>query len=308
MIDRTQMLEAALDSLPEGIAVFGSAGEVIFWNQAAQSITGYAAIDLLTRPLPEGLQSLLFGASHDDASEPGIGPRQIHRALVQPRHKLGHGVPVITRVLVLRDPLGAHIGAAAVFHPAESLDALPHGESGSDKDVEESRADLEERLQTEFDDFTRGGAPFGVLWIAVDQAPELRGTHGVAACRAMLDKVRHTLAQGLRPAEEMGLWGDSEFLILAHERNAQMLAARAQTLAGLARTSDFRWWGDRISITVSVGAAQAAEGQTETLAQLLDRSRQAMEASIRTGGNRATAAAAANPAKPAAEESTCSPL
>jgi chemotaxis protein MotA len=28
-------------------------------------------------------------------------------------------------------------------------------------------------------------------------------------------------------------------------------------LAGLARTADFRWWGDRVSLTVSIGAAQA---------------------------------------------------
>ena len=73
----------------------------------------------------------------------------------------------------------------------------------------------------------------------------------------MLDKVRHALAQGLRPAEEMSRWGDDEFLVVAHEHSAEMLAAHARTLAGLARTADFRWWGDRVSLTVSIGAAQA---------------------------------------------------
>ena len=28
----------------------------------------------------------------------------------------------------------------------------------------------------------------------------------------------------------------------------EMLAAHAQMLAGLARTADFRWWGDRLSL------------------------------------------------------------
>ena len=307
MIDRTELLEAALDSLPEAIAIFGAEGEVVFWNQAAQGITGYSAIDLLTRPLPKALEPLSFGASHHKRSQSGVAPQDVRRALVQPRHKLGHVVPVFTRVLVLRDTFGAHIGAAALFHPAESLEALPHGEIGDDKNEEESRAEFEERLQTEFDDFARGGAPFGILWIGVDQAPELRGTHGVAACRAMLDKVRHTLAQGLRPAEEIGPWGDAEFLILAHERNPQMLAARAQMLAGLSRTTEFRWWGDRVSLTVSIGAAQAADGEAETLAQLLARARQAMEASGRAGGNRASISAASHIAKPAVGESICSP-
>ena len=46
------------------------------------------------------------------------------------RHKLGHELQVMTRALALRDGLGERIGTAAVFHPAESLDALPHGETG----------------------------------------------------------------------------------------------------------------------------------------------------------------------------------
>jgi GGDEF domain-containing protein len=64
----------------------------------------------------------------------------------------------------------------------------------------------------------------------------------------------------------------------------------AQALAGLARTADFRWWGDRISLTVSIGAAQACQNQDEGLAQLLERAQKAMESSIHAGGNRITSA------------------
>lgn len=307
MTDRTDLLEAALLSLPDGVALFGVEGEVIFWNQAAQGITGYAAIEVLAQPLPEGLEPLLLEASRNEDAAAGATLPEGRRALVRARHKLGHGVPVITRILVLRDGLGEHIGAAALFHPAESLDALPRGATGEDMEAEEGRAEFEARLQTEYDDFTRSGPPFGVLWIGVDQAQELRRTHGASACYAMLERVRHALAQGLRPAEEMGRWGDGEFLILAHERSAEMLAAHAQTLAGLARTADFRWWGDRVSLTVSIGAAQAVSDHAETLAQLLERARQAMESSNRTGGNRATVAAVSDPPPAPVEESTCLP-
>ncbi len=51
------------------------------------------------------------------------------------------------------------------------------------------------------------GVPFGILWITVDQAQELRKTHGARACEAMLDAMEHTLRHGLRPTEEMGRWG-----------------------------------------------------------------------------------------------------
>jgi diguanylate cyclase (GGDEF)-like protein len=186
-------------------------------------------------------------------------------------------------VLVLRDQLGGRIGSAAVFHPAESLDALPHGECGEGSGVQLSQADLEDRLHAKFEDFTRGNLQFGVLWITVDQAHELRKTHGARACEAMIEKVERSLANGLRPGEELGRWGDDEFLIVSHERTPQMLAAHGQLLAGLARTADFRWWGDRVSLTVSIGAAQAEP--SEALAQLLKRAQDAMISSIHEGGN-----------------------
>ncbi len=288
MTDRTELLAAALDSLPDGIAVLAGKDEVLFWNQAAEAITGFAAADLLEHPIPEGLRPLLDCAQSGDPQscadlEAGCG------ALVRVRHKLGHEAPAIARVLVLRDELGESIGAAVVFHPAESLDALPRGETDQDEDVLAGQADLEDRLRNEFDDFLRGDDPFGVLWISVDQAPELRKTHGAGACRAMLEKAQHALRVGLRPAEELGRWGDDEFLVIAHERTAEMLDAHARVLAGLVRTADFHWWGDRVSLSVSVGAAQAAHAG-ETLAQLLELARQAMQSSIHSGGNCVTSA------------------
>ena len=219
---------------------------------------------------------------------PSLAPQPGQGTLVWARHKLGHDVRVLTRTAVLLDRLGEAIGIAALFHPVESLDALPHGDTSGSEEVGASQTDLEERLSNEFEDYKRGGPPLGVLWIGIDQAAELRKTHGVGACQAMIEKVHHTLAQGLRPAEELGRWGDDEFLIIAHERTAEMLNAHARTLAGLARTTDFRWWGDRISLTVSIGAAQVRREPEETLPRLLERARAAMETSMQQGGNRIT--------------------
>jgi diguanylate cyclase (GGDEF)-like protein len=168
------------------------------------------------------------------------------------------------------------------------VDALPHGGTGEGEGVEASQIDLEDRLDAVFQDFAAGGQSLGVLWITVDQSHDLRKTHGTKACEAMLARVERTIANGLRPGEEVGRWGDDEFLVVSHERTPELLAKHAQTVAGLARTADFRWWGDRVSITVSIGAAQA--DQTQTLAQLLERAQEAMVSSTQMGGNHVTTA------------------
>lgn len=305
MTDRTELLETAFDILPEGVGLFDREDQVVFWNHAARDITGYSAVELLGRQLPERLEPILAAGSHKGELHPNAAGAEGRRSLAPAQHKLGHVVPVIVRILDLCNGLGERIGTALLFHPAESLDALPHGGTSAEQKVSESRAELTERLQTEFDDFARGGCPLGILWISVDQAEDLHKTHGSAACNAMLEKVGHAVARGLRPAEEMGRWDEGEFLIVAHERSAEMLVAQAQMLAGLARTADFRWWGDRVSITVSIGAAQASNDCTESLAQLLRRAREAMEASSRQG-NRVTAAVFNSAASARQEDSPCS--
>jgi diguanylate cyclase (GGDEF)-like protein len=280
MTDRVALLESVLDSLPEGLALLDAGGQVVLWNQAAGEIAGAASAEVVGRPLPDALFCLI-------EEPPGEAPEP-RGTLVHLRHGLGHEVPVIARRLALTDESGAAIGTAVLFHPAQRLDALPRGHDGDDRDMQASQEEFEERLRAEFEDFERGGQPLGVLWIGVDQGPELRRTHGIAASEAMLAKMERTLARSLRPAEELGGWGEDEFLVIAHERTAEMLAAHARTLAGQARTADFRWWGDRVSLTVSVGAAQGQAG--EPLARLLARAREAMETSQRAGGNCVTSA------------------
>ena len=237
---------------------------------------------------------------------PGTLPES-HRSVARARHKLGHCVPVIASTRILFNGLGERIGEAVLFHPVDSQDALPQSERSDLSFAEGARADLLERLQIDYDDFERGGTPLGILRITVDQAQELRKTHGVAACQAMLEKIYHAVAHGLRPGEEIGYWDNDGFLVIAHERNAEMLAAHAQTLVGLARTADFRWWGDRISLAVSIGAAQVSSDPAESLTQMLQRAREAMENSMREGGNRATIAASCSGTNDAQEDSLCLP-
>jgi diguanylate cyclase (GGDEF)-like protein/PAS domain S-box-containing protein len=290
MTDRAALFEATLESMPDGVGLLGQEGLVAYWNPAAEAITGFPSIDLVGRPLPEVLEPLVHYTPPSPSERTVVD--QVDRlergSLAIVRHKLGHDVPVMARITVLRDGFGGRIGTALVFHPTESLDALPRGDAGEDRDVRASQTEIEDRLQRIFDDFAHGGPAFGVLWIAVDQAPDLRKTHGIGACETMLDKIQRALAKGLRPGEEMGRWGQDEFLIISHERTAELLAKHAATLAGLARTADFRWWGDRVSLTVSIGSAQSeASG---TLVNLLERAKAAMFSSFQEGGNQTTSA------------------
>lgn len=285
MADRAELLEAALDVYPEGVALLDQAGRVVYWNRAAELLSGHASVGMVGRELPQGLEPLICCGVFEH-SDPSQGPPASRGTLVHAQHLRGHDIPAIARKVILRDPLGARIGVAAVFHPADRTTALPHGETGEGWEVRESQAEMRDRLEAEFDSFVRENMPFSLMWIGVDQADEMRKSHGARACEAMLENVERTLANALRPGEQIGRWGAREFLILSHEREGNLLGNHARVLAGIARTADFRWWGDRLSLSVSIGAAAAEDG--EDLRELLERAQVAMLDSERGGGNRVT--------------------
>ncbi len=278
MVDRRELMEAALDCFAEGVVLTDADGQVIFWNHAAESVTGFPCIDVVGRPAPWAVEPLLL----KDEVEEDINGR-VRGVLVHAHHRLGQEIALSVHAHVLRNALGRRVGHAVLFHPAEDWDALPHGDVSADPEVKETQARLEERVEEVFREFGRSGTPFGLLWITVDQGGDLRRTHGARACDAMLERMERTLANGMRPNEEVGRWGDNEFLVVTREATPEALGTRAQTFAGLARTTDFRWWGDRVSLTVSIGAAQVEAG--ETLVQLLEHAQAAMRSSSHAGGN-----------------------
>ena len=287
MADRVELLESALDALAEGAALANADGAMVFWNRAAEMITGHGSGEVVGRSVRHLLELLVVGGVGHWIRATDLGTSRDRGNMVRIRHALGYELPILTQVTILRDGMGTRIGSEVLFHPADNIDALPHGESNDDARISESQTQLEDRLTRLHGDFDRGDLPLGVLWVTVDQAADLRRSHGSRACEAMLEAVERTLARGLKPTEEIGRWGEDEFLVLSHEHNAAALASHAQFLAGLSRTAEFRWWGDRISLTVSIGAAQALSG--ESLPAMLERAQAAMLASIHAGGNHISA-------------------
>lgn len=289
MAVRDELLEAALEVYPEGLALLDEGGRVVLWNRSAEAITGYPRAGVVGRTLPQALEPLVDCRDYEGSPEPRNGPQLGRGSLVHAQHANGSDVPAISRKVILRDDLGGRIGTAAVFHPAEGTVALPHGDTSEGSEVQQSQAEMQDRLEAAYELSVHEGVPLGVLWVTVDQAEELQKTHGARACEAMLESVERTLANALRPGEEIGRWGEGEFLILSQEGRGEVLANHAQVLVGIARTAEFRWWGDRVSVTVSVGAAEAESGCE--LAEVLKRAQEAMEASVHAGGNRVTFAA-----------------
>lgn len=282
MADRADIVEAALEVYREGLALIDRGGRIVFWNRVAEAITGYPAVRVVGATAPRPLEALANPPSASGEGDSVANP--LNRSLlIHVQHLRGHDQALWVREFVLRDTTGQRIGTAAVFHPAEMSAALPHGDTSGDAEVAESETAFQDLLETEYESFQKGETAFAVLWISVDQLFQLRRSHGARACEAMLETLERTVANALRADEEVGRWGDDEFLVLLRETGEESLLKRAKVMAGLARTTGFHWWGDQIRLTVSIGAAEGCA--VESLPDLLLRAQGAMRSSFHAGGN-----------------------
>ncbi len=165
MSNRTEMLEATLNLMDEGVAILDEHSNVLFWNKAATALTGHPPEDVVARRCPEDLYRVdeehltragvstrtckrnipvktasgfgwtysaysdLPQLSEADSQDDDAGNNPLYTpTLVSMSHKLGHSVPGMLRKVALRNSCGEPAGAALLFYPVEEMDKLPHGE------------------------------------------------------------------------------------------------------------------------------------------------------------------------------------
>jgi diguanylate cyclase (GGDEF)-like protein len=126
--------------------------------------------------------------------------------------------------------------------------------------------------------------PFCVMCFAIDQLPELRKRYGQAGVDAALRAVAQTLENGLRPTDFLGRWMENEFLGILPECNESDVIKVGDRLGRLVRNSGVPWWGDKMRVTVSMGATAALDN--DTVGSIVSRAERALKECTDAGGNR----------------------
>ncbi|WP_133477571.1 GGDEF domain-containing protein [Cognatilysobacter segetis] len=153
-----------------------------------------------------------------------------------------------------------------------------------------NRRTLDVRLAAEHERVRRHGDPLSVLMLDLDFFKRVNDEHGHAAGDRVLAAAAGALADELRAIDLGARFGGEEFCAMLPETpldDALRVAERIRRRIGAMQT-DFG--GKAIPVTVSIGAAQLAEG--ETIGSLLARTDAALYEAKRGGRNRCVAAPA----------------
>lgn len=121
------------------------------------------------------------------------------------------------------------------------------------------RVSLERFMEMKIGDYERGNIPdFSLLMIDIDSFKQINDSHGHQAGDLILQEFARSLANSVRKEDAVGRYGGDEFYGLCQGGVARAVLF-AERLRRKIEATDFVYWGQRVPLTVSIGAAAASE-------------------------------------------------
>ncbi|MBI5538371.1 MAG: diguanylate cyclase [Deltaproteobacteria bacterium] len=295
MVDGPAFFTEFLEQLNEGVYIVDHARRITSWNRAAEMLTGFRREEVLGACCSQNVLRHVDATGRGACAEgcpllAAFAGRGRGESEMFFRHKDGHRVPVLVRVVPILGGHGHVDGAIQIFHqktPTEEmqkrlveleklalidpLTALPN------------RRHLEAQLRHRLDELRRYDWPFGALLLDVDRFKQVNDGHGHGAGDDVLKMVGKTLTACTRGFDTVGRWGGDEFLaVLANvqQRDLEEVAERFRVLVSTACLEA----PDKIQVTISIGAALAFP--QDTVESLLGRADKMLYEAKRSGGNR----------------------
>jgi diguanylate cyclase (GGDEF)-like protein/PAS domain S-box-containing protein len=263
-----------LDTLQTAVVAVSLDGKIIFWNDGAERITGYLRHEVLGHKCTENFLLHCDQRSCELCGESCPRSEAQHSArTVQGRnsihHKSGERVAVHSWVGPVRNSHGTPVALAFSFEGSSAAADPDRREDGLDRvglsdpatglaNHDMMRAHLRETLST----FHELHVPFAVLRAQLTGLEHLRSTHGQAAVTAIFPAAAHTLENALRPSDFVGRWGPEEFLAILTNCQADSLHILAERVHKMMERAGIEFWGEELSIPVSVHIASAQPGDT----------------------------------------------
>jgi diguanylate cyclase (GGDEF)-like protein/PAS domain S-box-containing protein len=263
-----------LNGLQIGVSVLDLQKKIVFWSDGAEQITGYSRIDVLGHSCTENILPHCSQSSCEMCTEKCPMATALHEAkpveaMSLIHHKSGHRIPVHTWAIPLRDKRGSIIGIIQTFEGDFALASPdPNGRSMKEQgwldDVTglPNQAMMQSHLRETLGTFTEVHIPFGIVLLQVHDLGQFRASYGQGAARSILQVLARTLRNTVWPTDFVGSWSDGRFLVILMGCSEEALQTVSQRTLKTVASATIRWWGEDLSVAVSIGCTGARAGDT----------------------------------------------
>ncbi len=267
---------ALLDNMYEGVYIVDKDRTIIYWNTAAQRLTGYPAEAVVGKKCHDDLMMHVNERGENLCSDkcPLISAQrdgEVRETTVYLRHSLGHRIPVDVRAVPLRDDSGEVQATMEVFTRSfgkanseqlkelaqkaflDSLTGIPNKEYIDGK----LRSLLANQVPGE-------GRTFGLVFMELANLRQINDDFSMHAANAALKVMARTIAENLDPGDLVGRWYGGLFLVISRMDRKAVLLNWANKIKALIQHSKVEDAED-VSLLVCIGGVFAQVGENANL-------------------------------------------
>jgi diguanylate cyclase (GGDEF)-like protein/PAS domain S-box-containing protein len=272
--DALDRARGALAAIADGVAVTDLDGHITSLNPVAAHLTGWNAMDALTRNVSEVVRLVDAGGIGVDPIRAGFRDRDDVMSLV--RHD-GHVILVDGAVAEIRDTTRRPLGYILTFRNVTAATRLSrelswHANHDPLTGLLNRRV-LEARLQRATDSAGLLGCRHTLLYIDLDRFKAVNDTGGHIAGDELLRQLSMALRRQLREGDTLARIGGDEFAVLLENTPADQAGGVARKLIETVEQFRFAWQGFGYRLGASAGLVEfSGEGlEAEDVIEAADR-------------------------------------
>lgn len=245
-----ELLYGIFDRVNEGVYILDLNKKIVYWNAAAERISGFSAKEVIGKGCSENVlvhidgsgKQLCFGFCPVDntisTGDPSSGDVFLH-------HKKGHRVAVHVDIVPIKSPEGRTVAAIEMFsskvndtlntEKIKELVRLSYMDDDTamlntryakmkiNSHIEESK-----KMMNGNDTYSGSEAGLGVLTLKVKNAEEVRLIYGKVTYHEFMKLAANTINANIETNKFVIKWGDGEILVLMQDVKKILLSSLAE--------------------------------------------------------------------------------
>lgn len=259
--------------MDEGICFTDVNKTIIYWNNGAETITGYPLNEVVGENCDQIIAAInQVGTKPDALSCPTtqaaqISAQQGHRLVIA--HKNGQPIPVLLRIFPVYDDDAELTGfihliidnsCQRVEHA--KMNALTKAAYVDSLSGLFSKQYLENRLQDLLSAAPDRRKAFGLLYLSIVDFRAINEKYGVSKADQLLKMAAGTLSSGISTPNLIGRWHGASFIVIINTTNKSLILLFADKLKALIAEAKFVIGEDPISLQLAVGHTVSQEYDT----------------------------------------------
>ena len=272
-MDRENLYLTIIENLCDGVYVVDAERRIVFWNSAAENITGYKKeeivgqycyMNLLSHIDTEGCALCLLDCPLYKTIKDG----KSRRAEVFLRHKEGFRIPVVVNVAPIEEN-GEIIGALEIFarnsptvYDDSLIEKLTNLAMHDRLTGIANRVKVENYLLYKLNEIKRFKRKFCTLFLDLDNFGSFNNKYGHQLGDTILKSVVNTVSHSVRACDLFGRWGGEEFIGIFEIKEDAAVIALAEKIRVLVSEAEVEHNGEKLSVTASIGVTVARDDDT----------------------------------------------